>query len=93
MIVVDDQSSAEVKKWRRRERSMLAGVILWALVVSISATFVPEQTAEWITTRPPFVVTGTILLTVGLVGMIVEILWLVAARWMESSNSELTEVP
>jgi hypothetical protein len=79
--------------WRRRERALGGGLVIWALAVSTAVTIFREATADWILTTEPLLIAGTILISVGLCGGFVETLLLIGRRWAEPSDLELTEVP
>jgi len=84
----------EVSKWKRRERSLAAGLVLWALFVSAYATLYPEQAATWLTTRSSQVVAGTIMLSVGLFGGLCETAAMLANQWASpDAEDDLTSVP
>ncbi|SNZ06108.1 hypothetical protein SAMN06269185_1052 [Natronoarchaeum philippinense] len=87
-------TDSETAKWKRRERSLAAGLVLWALFVSAYVTLYPEQAATWLTTRSSLVVAGTIMVSIGLFGGICDSAMALAARWVEPDDEEdLTSVP
>jgi len=84
--------SSEASVWRRRERALGGGLVIWALAVSTTVVLAPEATVDWILTTDPLVIAGAILITVGLCGGLVETILLLAERWAEASDPDLTEV-
>lgn len=85
--------SADTETWRRRERALGGGLVIWALAVSAAVTIFQEETADWILTTEPLLIAGTILISVGLCGGFVETLLLLGQQWAEPSDQQLTEVP
>lgn len=86
-------TTSEADKWRRRERSMLGGLIIWALAVGLLATYAPERVAEWITTYHGIAIAGMISISVGLSAGVVDSVLIAVSRWKQPSNDELTAVP
>lgn len=82
----------EAKKWKRRERAMLYGLVTWAFGIGALATLRPEWTAQWILDHTSFQVAGVIMFTVGLLGAIFDYGQQLAANWIEEGE-DLTERP
>lgn len=83
----------EAKKWKRRERAMLYGLVTWALAVGALATLRPEWTAEWIVNHQSLEVAGVILVSVGMLGAIFDYGQQLANEWTSTNDDDLTEVP
>lgn len=85
---------SESKKWKRRERALAGGIILWAVGVSAYVILWPEQLADQILTMDAPAIAGIIMVTIGFAGGFVETCLLAASQWSEPSDPEgLTEVP
>lgn len=89
----DKTSTSEANRWRRRERSLLGGLIIWAVSVGWAATYAPDMVAGWITNTHAFAVAGFISISIGLCAGFVEFVWITISQWKEPSNSELTNLP
>lgn len=84
---------ANAQTWKRRERALAAGVIVWAVSVSAFLTLRPEYAAEVIL-DDPLRVAGYILITIGFAGGFCESVILAIDRYATpNEREELTEVP
>ena len=87
--------SLDAETWRRRERALWVGVLLWATIVTAVATLAGRSVAGWLLATPPLGISGTILLSVALCAAFVEFWWRLIAEWIAADGTEdgLTEVP
>ena len=82
------------KAWRRRERSLAGGLVIWALWVSAMLTVSPEALSEWALNTEPLAVGGSIMVTVALLAGLVNTLWSAYDWWSTPADPKgLTEVP
>lgn len=80
--------------WKRRERSMAAGVVLWALAVSSAAALRPEAVAEWLLSTPGPEIAGVIMISIGLTGAFCDTIHVAGRRYVSPPETNgLTEVP
>lgn len=84
---------SEASKWKRRERALTLGVVLWAVIVAAILVFAAESAAEWLLATPPHLVAGGVLMSIGLCGGFAQTLLELADWWAESDDEDLTEVP
>ena len=76
--------------WKRRERTLAGGIVLWALLVSGYATLQPETVATFLTTEPPAIIAGSIMASVGLCGGFTLACVELAEEWFTAETEGLT---
>ena len=87
-------SDKTANSWKRRERALGAGAVLWSLGVAAIASLRPDAAAHWLSTTPTLAVAGTLMTSIGLLGGFCEGVLLAADRWASSHvDEDLTEVP
>lgn len=85
---------SEADHWRRRERALGAGLVVWVVTLTFVLTLEPDAVAEFLTTNEPALTASAILVTVGLCGGIAEGILLLADEYTGETDDEgLTRVP
>lgn len=88
----DNSARPDAEVWRRRERALFVGILLWASLVGFVATVWADALGSWLLTTSPFVVAGSVLVSIGLLGGFAHSVLLALRRWWMPDNSHLTEV-
>lgn len=91
-LATDGGRDVSADAWRRRERALGAGAVLWAFGVSAAATLRPEAVATFLTSHP-LQTAGIILVTLGLSGGLCHSILRAANEWATADNGDLTSVP
>lgn len=81
---------SDVDLWRRRERSLAAGIVIWSIGISVLAALKPEELVEYILSTEPLLLAGSNMISIGLSGGLSLTLFEIAARWSEPGD-DLTD--
>lgn len=89
-----DDARPKDQVWRRRERALAAGLLMWVTVLTFTLTFHPEAVIDYLLEYEPGIVAGTILVSVGVCGGVAEGVLIAANSYITTDNTgDLTEVP
>lgn len=82
----------DAETWKRRERSLAYGTVIWALAVSTAATLFPQETATFVFETDSLNLAAVMLISIGLCAGIVDTARIAVSWWEEPDDSGLTEV-
>lgn len=80
----------EAKKWKRWERSLAYGAVIWATIVGFAVFYYPLAILNFIELYNPATLVGFILITFGLCGGLAQFIMGVA-DWIAEDSEDLTE--
>lgn len=83
-----DGADSRERTWRRRERSWAAGVLFWALSISIVVAVAPTQLADLLLTADPVPIAGGIMLSIGLYAAFADTVHIAAQRYAREDDAE-----
>lgn len=73
--------------WRRRERSLMGGVILWTLLISGSMVFFPGALISLLKSNAPHEIAGLTLMTIGYFSAVVNVFYEITSRYVNEENA------
>lgn len=75
-------------KYQRRERSLVFGVMLWAVIASAAASLNPEVVRTVLLATKPLTTIGLILVSIGLCGGVADAIHLAVLRWLRPESTQ-----
>lgn len=85
------QGETTAAEWRRRERGLTLGVILWTIGVGIAVSVAPHAVGEWLVSATGTEVVSTIMISIGICGGVGHGTMLLLMWFYSPEQPELTE--